>query len=153
MNRINAEILSTVLGQRLRALYRYVLNLNISNDEFGHGISELHFENKTISIIPGDNEEYIIAKEGTCEMEVSEGSLWNFVDASHLLNVENRGTLQSIQIYDDGIVDIGLIFNFSNTSKFSIVLCDSDLMIGEGLEALKNDPEIPYVSLGRELHL
>jgi hypothetical protein len=122
---------------------RYILDLDRSNDAVGHGITELTFEETTVSISPGRNEDYIVIKEGRIPSDSLDPLYWSLVDmlgeASWKAYKGER--LECIDCYSDGIEDVALIFRFQSGISLSIALHETDLIIARGLEPFDESTE------------
>lgn len=142
------DLFRKAIGQHLVAIVRFVLGLGSSNDELGHGITELHFDNSVLIIKPGPNEDYIIVEEGSVsdlglnpeywtQVNLSEQSKWSAL-------VGHR--LECVECYNDGFEDVALIFKLDSEAHFSIVLIDTDLVIAKGLEPFdKHSDSVPQL--------
>ncbi len=133
-------MLRLAIGKRLTELRRYVLGLGRSNDERGHGFTELVFGTYSIVVGPGPNEDYIVIEQGP--LRALDPQYWTLV---YTPNVEDwrrylGAKLESIEVYTDGKEDVALLFTFEDRKAFSILLCDTDLIISEKLEEFENTP-------------
>lgn len=126
-----AELIQKVLGQRLQNLTRYVLGLGWSNDQTGHGITDLTFESMTLTVRPGANEDFIVVEEGPTHYEHLDAIHWSKVDLSQMIGFLPFASrrLMYVDCYTDGIEDIALVFCFEGADQFSIVLDDTDLLL------------------------
>lgn len=124
-------LLKKILGRKLLHIVRYVLGFSKTNDPSGHGITELHFEEFTISVRPGPNEDFIIIEEGEAVAADLNLSYWSKHDlASGNGYADYIGKkLQRVELYTDGLEDIALVFHFEENREFSIVLDDTDLCL------------------------
>jgi len=132
--------LEHALGKTLSKARRYVLGLGRTNDAFGHGITELTFEDVRLVIRPGPNEDYLVIDAGTVDAGGLNHDYWTEVD---LINDQKwliRGRLMQVDVFTDGFEDVALVFNFDSNDRFSIVLCDTDVAIGRELELFARDP-------------
>lgn len=135
-------VLRGALGRELGAVARLVLGLGKSNDECGHGITELSFGELKLVVRPGPNEDYIVVQEGTLSGQAIDREYWSPVDFSRRPEWKHRlgKTLDFVDCYSDGHEDVALVFHLEGGDHFSIVLCDTDLMIAEELEPFERDP-------------
>jgi len=110
------------------------LGLGRSNDEWGHGITALKFDRLTLVVRPGPNEDYILVEEGP--PRDLDAEYWTLVEAQQVPDWSGYlgGRLGSIDLYTDGRDDVAVVFHFESGTSFSIVLCDTDLLMAEALE-------------------
>jgi hypothetical protein len=139
-----------LLGQKLRAVTRYVLDLGNANDEWGHGLTELEFEHATVTIRPGPNEDYMLIESGPASLSGHEPSYWSRVELSRMEAWSSRhkgGRLRAVDCITDGYEDVALVFSFDTGDQFSVLLANTDLMIAEDLKPLAQDTEVVTPSL------
>jgi hypothetical protein len=147
------DLLKTVIGQKLIGVSRIVLGLGRSADEHDHGVTELQFERKIISVEPGPNEDFIVISEGPV------GGTWLDPEYCTPVDLSSKdhwrpyigSRLEYVSCYTDGYEDVALIFHFEGGRRFSIVLFDTDLLIAEELEPFENDPEESVLKLREEI--
>jgi hypothetical protein len=110
------------------------LGLGTSNDEWGHGITELEFEKLILTVRPGPNEDYILVEGGS--PRDLDAEYWTLIEAQQVSNWAGYLGLQleSIDLYTDGREDVALVFHLEDGRSFSIVLCDTDLSMAQALE-------------------
>ena len=126
--------LRAVLGKNLTGAYRYVLAS--TKDAFGHGITELEFENTRVVIRPGPNEDYLVVEQGPLDSTSLRPEYWTKVE----LFKDSGWQLKEVSVFTDGTEDVALVFAFRSGQQFSIVLCDTDVAIGRDLELFETDP-------------
>jgi hypothetical protein len=134
------ENLCQMIGKKLTGVRRYVLGLGRANDILGHGITELSFEEAVLVIRPGPNEDYLVVENGPLEADRLDRDYWTEVDLVRQHAWTIQGRLERVQVFTDGAEDVALVFEFDNGEQFSIVLCDTDVAIGRGLERFAGDP-------------
>lgn len=134
------EHVRRVLGKRLTGARRYVLGLGHTNDAFGHGITELTFEDVQIVIRPGPNEDYLVVDAGPLEPSDLNREYWTEVDLIRDQGWQPSGQLKQVDVFTDGVEDVALVFHFDSDERFSIVLCDTDVALGRELELFGTDP-------------
>jgi hypothetical protein len=74
------ENIRQALGKPLTRARRCVFWLGCANDAFGHGITELTFEDAQIVIRPGPNEDYLVVDTGPLDPSGLEPEYWTEVD-------------------------------------------------------------------------
>jgi len=149
----NLPLLRPALGQKLQSIQRWVLSSADDPDPFGHGITQLVFENAQLVIAPGPNEDHIVIdrapidEDGAGPSALGQDRLdpeyWRRVD------LENIGkwsrfidqALIYVDCFSDGRDDVALVFYFEAGDRFSIVLSNTDLVVAEGLEPFQDDLE------------
>jgi len=134
------ENIRRALGKPLTRARRYVLELGSANDAFGHGITELTFEDAQIVIRPGPNEDYLVVDTGPLDPSELDPEYWTEVDLVRDYGWQLSGYLKHVDVFTDGIEDVALVFHFESDEQFSIVLCDTDVAIGRELETFGTDP-------------
>lgn len=131
--------LESALNHRLTGLRRCVLSLGIANDKFGHGITELDFADASpISIGPGPNEDFLRVRRCTIEDWSLNNAHWTVV-SSDSYGDGYRGLVHDIDIYEAEGEDVALVIKFDH-AQFSIVLYDTDVLLGRGLESFGETP-------------
>ena len=134
------EKLRQALGKSLTRGRRYVLGLGRSNDAFGHGITELTFDDLQLVIGPGPNEDYLVIESGPVDPGGLEREYWTAVDLTRDHEWRLHGRLKCVDVFTDGIEDVAVLFVFDRGDRFSVVLCDTDVVIGRELEPFASDP-------------
>ncbi len=134
------ENIRQALGKPLTGARRYVLGLGRANDAFGHGITELTFEDTQLVIRPGPNEDYLVVDEGAIDPTGLNPEYWTEVDLVKDYCWRPSGQLNHVDVFTDGIEDVALIFHFDSNERFSVVLCDTDVALGRELELFGSDP-------------
>ena len=129
-----SEHIEKALGKHLTAARRHVLGLGRSNDAFGHGVTELDFENVRLVIRPGPNEDYLVIEESPFDANRLDREYWTSVDLMREYAWHSEGRLQYVDIFTDGIEDVALVFRFDSGDRFSLVLRDTDAAVGRELE-------------------
>lgn len=132
--------LREALGRPLTSVRRYVLGLGESNDEFGHGVTELGFAGVNIVVRAGPNEDYLVFEEGPFDARGLDLQYWTGVDVFGTGMWRKEGRLQNVDVYSDGADDVALVFLIDSGDQFSITLCDTDVALSEGLEPFASDP-------------
>jgi hypothetical protein len=134
------ENVRQAVGKPLTGARRYVLGLGRTNDAFGHGITELTFEDTQIVIRPGPNEDYLVVDTGPLDPSGLNREYWTEVDLVRDHIWQPSGRLKHVDVFTDGIEDVALVFHFDSDERFSVVLCDTDVAIGRELELFGADP-------------
>lgn len=131
-----SALLRLAIGKRLTDFRRYVLGLGQSNDKLGHGVTELAFDHLILTVRPGTNEDYIVIERG--QARGLNPRYWTLVEAEQIPQGARcvGARLQSVDLYTDGQEDVALQFHFDENRSFSLILCDTDLRMAEGLETL-----------------
>jgi hypothetical protein len=132
------EILSSVIGKSLTGARRYVLGE--PHDAFGHGITELAFEDAKVIVRGGPDEDYLVIETGPLDTTRIEPAYWTEVDLVRDHAWRFSGTLTRVDVYTFELEDVALLFHFDSGEQFSIVLCDTDVAVGRGLERFADDP-------------
>ena len=137
------HLLRSVIGHRLRGIRRWVLDLANANDEFGHGITELRFDHQTLTFKPGPNEDYIIIEIGAVDPNSMDQSYFTEVDLyERTAWAPPSGKLQSVDLFSDGLQDVGILFRFESGETLLIGLIDTDLVLDRDERAFEQDPEV-----------
>jgi hypothetical protein len=134
------EHLKSAIGRELTRSHRYVLGLGRSNDPFGHGITEFDFDGVELVVRPGPNEDYLVVESGPLDARGLDEEYWTEVDLTGDHKWQPRGRLAHVEVFTDGTEDVALLFVLDSGDRFSVVLCDTDVAIGRGLEPFRNDP-------------
>ncbi len=109
------------IGKPLTRACRYVLGLGRANDAFGHGITELTFEDTQLVIRPGPNEDYLIVDMGPFDPSGLNHEYWTEVNLIRGYSWRMSGYLKYVDVFTDGFEDIALVFQFDSDERFSIV--------------------------------
>src|SRR5262245_38029757 len=133
------ENIRQALGKSLTRARRYVLGLGRANDAFGHGITELTFEDAQLVIRPGANEDYLVVDTGPLDPSGLNLEYWTEVDLVGDYGWQPSGHLNHVNVFTDGFEDVALVFQFDSGERFSVVLCDTDVAIGRELEVFGTD--------------
>jgi hypothetical protein len=133
------EIILPAVGKRLTHARRFVLGLGRSNGPLGHGMTELTFEDSTLTVSPGPNEDYLEITSGPISTQAPASEHWDEVDLAEL-GWGPDGRLRRVDIYSDGLEDVALVFVMDSLETFSLVLCDTDAALGNALELFDSDP-------------
>jgi hypothetical protein len=128
------------LGKSLTGIRRYVLGLGRANDAFGHGITELTFEDAQFVIRPGPNEDYLAVETGLLDPNGLNREYWTEVDLVGDYGWCLSGKLKRVDVFTDGFEDVALVFQFDSGERFSVALRDTDVALGRELELFKTDP-------------
>jgi hypothetical protein len=134
------ENIRRVLGKRLTGARRYVLGFGRTNDAFGHGITELTFEDAQLVIGPGPNEDYLVVDTGPLDPGGLNREYWTEVDLARDQRWLPSGRLKHVDVFTDGVEDVALVFHLDSDERFSVVLCDTDVALGRELELFGTDP-------------
>jgi hypothetical protein len=134
------ENIGQALGKSLTRARRYVLGFGHANDAFGHGITELTFEDAQLVIRPGPNEDYIVVDTGPLDPSGLNREDWTEVDLVGDYGWRLSGHLKHVDVFTDGFEDVALVFQFDSDERFSVVLCDTDVALGRELELFGTDP-------------
>src|SRR5262245_32333355 len=121
------EDVRRALGKRLTGARRYVLGPGRTPDPFGHGITELTFEDAQFVVRPGPNEDYLVVDVGPLDPSGLSPEYWTEVDLVRDQGWRPSGRLEHVDVFTDGIEDVALIFHFDEGERFSVVLCDTDV--------------------------
>ena len=135
------EFLRPAVGQVLKGLKRYVVGLGSVNDEWGHGMTEIHFETTVLTIKPGPDEDYIVIEEGAVrdeDVNPEYDTLVNFSRREDWCSHIGR-KVSCVDCFTDGYEDVALVFHLVPEEQFSIVLCDTSLWLAEGLQLFEHD--------------
>lgn len=133
----------SVLGQSLENLRRWVQSDGEAIDPFGHGLTQFRFERGFLSVRPGVNEDHLeISRAPIVETELAPEHWQRF-------DVENVGKwsrfigqkLSWVDCFSDGFEDVALVFYFETGDHLALVLCNTDLLLAEGLEPFQDDLE------------
>lgn len=138
------EHVRRVLRKRLTGARRYVLGLGDTNDAFGHGITEVSFEDVQLVVRPGPNEDYLVADVGPLDPSDLDPEYWTEVDLIRDHGWQPSGQLKQVDVFSDGYEDVALVFHFDSAERFSIVLCDTDVALGRELELFGTDPNMVH---------
>lgn len=134
------ENVRQALGKPLTGARRYVLGLGHANDVYGHGITELTFEDVQLVIRPGPNEDYLVVDVGPFDPSGLDREYWTEVDLVRDCGWRTSGQLKYVDVFTDGVEDVALVFHFDTAEQFSLVLCDTDVALGRELELFGSDP-------------
>jgi hypothetical protein len=132
--------IDSVLGRSVIGVRRYVMGLRRSDDVFGHGVTEFDFEGVKLVVRPGPNEDYLVVEQGEIDRENLDPEYWTKVDLSDEREWMPAGRLKHVDVFSDGIEDVALVFSFDSGEQCSVVLCDTDVALGRGLERFSTDP-------------
>jgi hypothetical protein len=150
MATVGLEHVMCGLGTRVVSVKRFVLGLGLSNDEFGHGITQIDFENCSIVVRPGPNEDYLVIELGPVDSRALDPEYWTQVDlSSYVLGMAREGHLSRLDVFSDGVEDVALVFGFDNGGQFSILLLETDVILRENVDAFKESGVL--VSLRRSV--
>ena len=109
------------------------MDLGGANTAFGHGYTQLAFGDVVLCFSPGANEDDIVVSSSSCDWSKLDPAHWTVVDIDDRLPIGHR--LNRITVYSDETnLDVGVMFAFDSGRTFSVVLCDTDLMIGINME-------------------
>jgi hypothetical protein len=136
-----AEHIRQALGKQLTGARRCVFSLGCANDAFGHGITELTFENMKLVIRPGPNEDYLIVEAQSFDPGSLDPEYWTPVDLVRDHGWQPAGLLKHVNIFTDGIEDVALVFHFDSGDRFSLVLHDTDASLARELELFETGPD------------
>src|SRR5690606_21621666 len=100
-------VLSRAVGQHVRGLRRWVLDLGGANDEFGHGVTVLELDDGAVTFRPGPNEDFIVAQQGAPAASEFSPEHWTHVDlVSQGLWQPPAGRIDRIELFTDEIEDV-----------------------------------------------
>ena len=137
------DILAGVLGKKIGGIHRWVLDLGGANDEFGHGISQFEANGNCLVIRPGPNEDFMLVEQGPFNAEQLDPEYWTEVSFANLPGWrEPNGAIAQIDLFTDGLEDVGLVFRFEGGESVVFALVDSDLVVGENLSMFDEDPNM-----------
>jgi len=140
------NILLNVIGHQLHGVRRWVMDLGGANDEFGHGITELTFDNEVVIFRPGPNEDFIVVENGPVQAVTFDERYFTRVDLECSRSwTTPSGVVKSIDILSDGLEDVGVVFRFETGDTLLIALTDTDLVIARDETVFERDPEVDPV--------
>lgn len=131
------------LGRTLENVRRWVLSDGGVADPLGHGITQFRFDQGFLVVRSGANEDHLeLTRAPIVEAELP-FEHWQRFD------VENVGKwsrfigqkLSWVDCFSDGFEDVALVFYFEAGDRLSLVLCNTDLLLAEGLEPFQDDLE------------
>lgn len=115
---------------------RFVLQ---SHEPDGHGSTELLFQRLAISVEPASDDGGMVLREGSLVDDSFAPSAWyeaHLPPRSPLSRCLGQ-TLQFVDCYSDGWLDVALVFRFDGGAQFSLVLSDRSLILARELEPLQ----------------
>ncbi len=135
------DLVKSVLGARITGLRRHVFLLDRVNDENGHGITELVTEGGTLAMGAGPNDESIVIAPGPVDPDTLDPSLWTPVltDPEGRWNSLRGCVLRFVDVYSNGFEDVAFVFSLSDGQRFSVVLHDTNLVLGRELEPFRRE--------------
>lgn len=133
---VGLEALGAAVGKHLTRAHRHVLG---AGGPFGHGITELTFDDVQLVVRPGPNEDYLVVESGPLDASALDREFWTAFELTGGA-WGPTGRLVDIDVYTDGHEDVALVFRFDGGDRFSVVLVDTDVVIARELEPLAGDP-------------
>jgi hypothetical protein len=127
--------------------------LGTSNDEWGHGITELKFDNSLPVVVkPGPNEDYLVVESRP--VSNFDPELWTSVDAKSVKAWTSLlgSTLRAVEFYADGFDDVAIVLYFEGDT-LSFVLSDTDLVMARALEPFESSIEKVHPRLRERIDL
>ena len=138
-----ADLIQALVGSRIVSLRRHVLFYEPSRDENGHGITEVHTSLGSVVIGAGPNDDSIVVAAGPLEHGRLDPAEWTTVvaDSEGWWLALRDHTIHLVDIFTNGLRDVAYVFRLNPRERFSVVLCNGDLLFGRDLERFRDCPE------------